>query len=291
MSPLAGVGAWASEVLLVAALSGRRPGAAIGVAVSIVLLPVPAFVEGPPILRFLLAVGAVICLLRALDLWREAPPWSFATRVRHLVLLFDTRLAAPRRPGLDLAAGARLALAGVVFLGALSVVRWAGALPDAGRYPLRWLAGAVMGFAGFEALVALVLGLASLVGLRPPVLHDRPYLARSVAEFWGRRWNRVVSRILRERCFAPLARRSAGLALVAVFAASAAIHAYAAAVALDAVAAASWAAFFLAQPALIAAERRIGARRFSDLAGRAWTAAALAVVGPLFLEPFVRLFE
>ena len=291
MSPVAGVGAWASEVLLVAALSGRRPGAAIGVAVTVVLLPVPAFVEGPPIVRFLLAIGAVICLLRALDLWREAPLGNFATRARHLVLLFDTRLAAPRRPGLDLAAGARLALAGVVFLTALAAVRWAGALPDAGRYAVRWLGGAVMGFAGFEALVALVLGSSALVGLRPPLLHDRPYLSRSIAEFWGRRWNRVVSRILRERCFEPLARRSARLGLVAVFAASALIHAYAAGVALDTVAAASWAAFFLAQPALIAAERRIGARRWTEPGGRVWTAAALAVVAPLFLEPFVRLFE
>ena len=41
----------------------------------------------------------------------------------------------------------------------------------------------------------------------------------------------------------------------------------------------------------VGAERRIGARRFSGFAGRAWTLCALAAVAPLFLEPFVRLFE
>ena len=291
MSPWTGAGAWAVEILVVAALSGSRTGAGIGVVVAVAFLAVPAFVEAPPIVRFLLAIGAIIGLLRALDFWRDGPPGAFAARLRHLALLFDTRLAAPRRPGLDPAAGARLAVAGITFLAAFAVVRSAAALPDAGRLPVRWLAGAVMGFAGFEALVALMLGLAALFGLRPPVLHDRPYVSRSLTEFWGRRWNRVVSGILRDRCYQPVARWSPGLGMIAAFAASALIHAYAAAVSLGSVAAAAWFTFFMAQPALIAAERGLGARRWPPLAGRAWTAAALAVVAPLFLEPFVRLFE
>ena len=291
MSPWAGAGALAVEVLVLAALSGSRAGAGIGVMLAVAFLAVPAFVEAPPIVRFLLAIGAIVGLLRALDFWLDGPPGAFAARVRHLALLFDTRLAEPRRAGLDPAAGARLALAGLVFLAALAVVRLAAALPDAGRLPVRWLAGAVMGFAGFEALVALILGTSALAGLRPPVLHDRPYVSRSLTEFWGRRWNRVVSRALRDRCYEPVARWSPGLGMIAAFAASALIHAYAAAVSLGSVAAAAWFTFFMAQPALIAAERGLGARRWSPLAGRAWTAAALAVVAPLFLEPFVRLFE
>jgi hypothetical protein len=291
MAPVTGVGTWAAAVLLAAALSGTRAGARASVAVALLLLPMPAFVEGPPFVRFLLAVGAAFCFLRTVDLWDGPLLPGFLARARHLTVLFDTRIAEPRPPGFDSAAAARLALAGLVFLAALAAVRAADGLPRAAHYAVRWLAGGVMSFAGFEALVALVLGIAALLGLRPPVLHDRPYRSRSLAEFWGRRWNRAVSGILRERCFEPLARRSTAMALVAVFAASAAIHAYAAGVALGGLAAASWAAFFLAQPALIAAERGIGARRWPASAGRVWTLAVLAAVSPLFVEPFVRLFE
>ncbi len=292
MSPVAGAGVWAAEVLLVSALAGTRAGARIGAGVAFLSLPFPAFVGGSPVFPFLLALGAAFCFLRALDLTQEGWRTSgWMERARHLVSLFDTRSAARRPPGVDSAAMARLAVAGLVFLAALALARGTASPAGWDRYPVRWAAGGVMAFAGFEALVGIVLVVAAATGLRPPLLHDRPHLARSLAEFWGRRWNRSVSAILRARCFEPLVRANATLALAAVFAASAAIHAYAAAVSLGAAAAACWAAFFLAQPVLLVLERRLGTRRWPAPAQRAWTAGALALVAPRFVEPFIRLFE
>ena len=44
------------------------------------------------------------------------------------------------------------------------------------------------------------------------------------------------------------------------------------------------AAFFLAQPALLAAERRL------RLESRVWTLGCLGLLSPLFLEPFLQAF-
>ena len=52
-----------------------------------------------------------------------------------------------------------------------------------------------------------------------------PVAATSVAEFWGFRWNRIMSGLLREVLFVPLARRvGATLALLAVFLYSGLLH-------------------------------------------------------------------
>jgi hypothetical protein len=55
--------------------------------------------------------------------------------------------------------------------------------------------------------------------------------------------------------------------------------------------AAACGAFFLAQPLLIAAERRLRVRRWPTAAGRAWTLGALAVTSPLVVEPVLRMAE
>lgn len=148
-----------------------------------------------------------------------------------------------------------------------------------------------MSFALLECGAASMHVITALLGLTPPPLHDAPYRALTVSEFWGRRWNLTMSSFLREHCFAPLSRRSPVVALFASFAASAAIHAYLAAVALGALAALSWVAFFLAQPLVIATERRLHVRRWPPAAGWVWTVAGLALFSPLFLEPFLWLFE
>src|SRR5215213_4326872 len=49
-------------------------------------------------------------------------------------------------------------------------------------------------------------------------LWDCPVAATSLGDFWGRRWNRIVSGFLREVVFTPVARRAgARVALLAVF--------------------------------------------------------------------------
>lgn len=59
-------------------------------------------------------------------------------------------------------------------------------------------------------------------GLLPP-LHDRPVLARGVADFWGRRWNLWFSDWFRHALFVPLRGRPV-LAVVVVFFVSGLMH-------------------------------------------------------------------
>ena len=56
-------------------------------------------------------------------------------------------------------------------------------------------------------------------------LFDRPSASRTLAEFWGRRWNRAFSTVARERVFRPLARRwGPAAASLGTFAFSGLVH-------------------------------------------------------------------
>src|SRR5208337_2183618 len=93
-------------------------------------------------------------------------------------------------------------------------------------------------------------------------------------------------------CFVPLARCGAVFAMFATFAISAVGHALMAFFALGRwKIAAVFGAFFLVQPLLIAAERRLAVRRWPPEAARAWTLTALAVTSPLFIEPTLQGLE
>ncbi|KAL6841451.1 hypothetical protein ACP4OV_028728 [Aristida adscensionis] len=74
--------------------------------------------------------------------------------------------------------------------------------------------------AGVHAAVHGVLGME----LEPQV--DRPYLASSLRDFWGRRWNLMVPSILRPAVYRPVRRRTGSPAagVVAAFAVSGLMH-------------------------------------------------------------------
>ena len=56
-------------------------------------------------------------------------------------------------------------------------------------------------------------------------LFDNPVAARSLGEFWGRRWNLAFSDVARERIFRPVAGRwGAGWGILATFAFSGLLH-------------------------------------------------------------------
>ena len=95
----------------------------------------------------------------------------------------------------------------------------------------------------------------------------------------------------RKHSFRPIARRNVALALLATFAISAFAH-----VLLAYVAVGEWeislmcGSFFLVQPIIIAAERRLAVRLWPSAAGWAWTLTALAVTSPLITEPLLQIF-
>ena len=149
----------------------------------------------------------------------------------------------------------------------------------------------VLGLAGVAAILfALHLGLCDLLpwflgwaGFRVPLLFDRPWAARSLAEFWSRRWNlafvEMNQRLFLRRFGRHFGKRAARFAL---FALSGLLHE----LALSFPSGAGWGrpfVYFLLQGLLVDIENR------SRMANRVWTWFWLLAPSPwLFHEPFRR---
>ena len=147
----------------------------------------------------------------------------------------------------------------------------------------------VLGLAGIAALLLMVhLGIGDLLpwllrwaGFPAPLLFDRPWAARSLADFWGRRWNLAFVEMNRVFFARPLCRRfgSRG-ARWALFALSGLFHE----VAISFPAGGGWGlpgAYFLLQAALIEIEERF------RITSRTWTWICVLAPAPwLFHEQF-----
>jgi hypothetical protein len=125
------------------------------------------------------------------------------------------------------------------------------------------------------------------LGFAVEKLWDCPVAATSLGDFWGRRWNRIVSGFLREVVFTPVARRAgARVALLAVFLYSGLYHEM-----VSFLAGSDYGGpmlYFLVQYLGVSAESSGPGRRLlrgHPWVGRAWTLAV--VVGPvgLVLQP------
>ena len=279
---------FAAEAVLVAALAGSRTGARAGLIIATLALPIPAFVAAPPFARALLGVAFFMIVVRTLDLMNDRAPRAFGRRLLHLVAIVDTRATSARRNGslVDLAAGVAWLL---VMASALVVIQEPHASGLA--RPVVWLVAAVGLLAAVEGMHALTGFVGGRVfGTAVPAISLQPYRSMTLAEFWGQRWNPVVSRILREHCFRPLARRPR-TALVAAFIGSAVLHAYLTWVALDATMALTAGLFFVAQVPMLFVERKLSVRRWPRAAGIAWTIGVLLLLWPLLAEPIVRLWS
>jgi len=288
MSAEHALAAWCVELVLVALLAATPRGARLGLAIATVALAVPSFAVASPFLSALLALAYLWGVVRAADFVFERAPERFIHRALHLLALVDTRTLVRGAVRLKHGALLRLLVACALFWAALVAAGAAPIAPAPLHYAVRWTAGAVLALAGLEALAAALELAAAAAGWVTPPLHVAPHLARSIGEFWGQRWNRIVSDVLRARAFVPLARRGPMLGLAASFALSAALHAYLIGFALGPGAALAWAAFFLVQPLAIVAERRLGVRRWAPWAGHAWTVTVLGLLSPLMVEPALR---
>ena len=262
-----------------------------GISVAAALLVVPLTITEPPPLSYVTLAIAAIVALRVTDLSVERPSRSVGLRVLHTFLPFDSRVATLGRPHLN---GSRILE--MVAWAVLSYVAFKGAgySPSstvAEHYAIRWSFGLLGVAALFEAISHSITVLSLMFGAKIPPLHDAPYKARSLREFWGVRWNKLVARWIREHCYVPLARRGYDeLALTASFIASAAIHLYITSVLLDVRWGLIMAALFLLQVPLLLAEDALGIRRRSTIVGRIWTLGALILLSPLFTEPVLRIF-
>jgi hypothetical protein len=134
-------------------------------------------------------------------------------------------------------------------------------------------------FAGFD-LWALVF---RLMGFPVEKVFVNPLAATSLGDFWGRRWNRIMSGLLRDLLFTPLARHVGVIvAAGAVFLYSGVVHEFVSVVAQSGYGRPTL--YFLIQGAGFFSERT----RFGrcclvgrPVLGRCWT--ALVVIGPIGL--------
>lgn len=272
-----------------------------------------------PFQRAILWLVFALFFMRMVDVISEADrPADF--RLALALGVFDIRDMTRRLPGLDRGALFWGALWSIVFALALLQARaissgpfhlgratvypvhidWHGPIiaPIAHQgwamaigWPLRWIAGAAAIYALVEAVGATGRLGYGLLGLRAQRLQRTPVLARSLTEFWGRRWNREVGRWLHRWCFLPLARRGfPALGLVAAFTWSGAFHAASVFAGLGWRGAVPMGAFFLVQGLLVWIERLLGVARWPPAAGRAWTIGLFALSMPLFVEPVLQLF-
>jgi alginate O-acetyltransferase complex protein AlgI len=145
-------------------------------------------------------------------------------------------------------------------------------LPAGTPWTIRfWIALVGSGFLYLVARFDLWALVFRAMGFAVEKLWDCPIAATTLGDFWGRRWNRIVPRFLREVVFLPVARRAgAKVALLAVFLYSGLYHE-----AVSFMAGSGYGGptlYFLLQCLGVAIENTRRARRL--LRGRLWLARA-----------------
>jgi hypothetical protein len=242
-------------------------------------------------------LGQVVVLLLT---WKAAsllclPPeaWSRFTRLRLLAYCVWIGMQ-PRQflKGQETAPGAPVPTVPGFFLNVITgaVLFWGVPrfLPASTPWLVRfWIA--LVGFC-FLFLIARVDFWALIfraMGFAVEKLWDCPIAATSLGDFWGRRWNRIVSGFLREVLFLPLARRTGpGVALFAVFLYSGFYHEGVSFMAGSGYGGPTL--YFLLQYLGVAIENSRPARRWLRALpwlGRAWTFAVVVLPVGLFLHP------
>lgn len=137
-------------------------------------------------------------------------------------------------------------------------------------------------------IVAAVVSLVSRGKWRVLLMFDNVLQTKGCADFWGRRYNQPVSRLLRERVFEPL--RQLGVspqyARIATFAVSGIMHAWIARVTFGAGSELTSLLFFLAHGA--AASYEEDASEATGVSPRLLFPALFVALAPLYLGHFVR---
>jgi hypothetical protein len=243
-----------------------------------------------PALRFLCACSGALAFFRNLELARDARPWKPAGRVVHVLLPFDSRSVVPSPRGFDTSSCVRAAAFTMPTVLCIAFLLQIGTPTTPATWLARWAVAAMAAYCSIEVVMAVQHTGARLLGFTLPKLHDNPIFARTLAEFWGRRWNLGVRNMLHEHCFRPLARRtSLTQAVLATFAASALLHAWLLLAAGGFALALSIASFFLIQGGFALVEQRAQVRRWPAMFQRTWTACAVLLPLPLLLEPLLAL--
>ena len=288
ISILAGIALWASAWIGVSAIARTAAGARLSPFFVLPLLALPWVVRAPFPQRIMLAFALAFLFMSAIDFAAGRRPATFAGRLWYVIAftaLVDSTSAVNVLRHFDGRAALRIAAA--LCVAAVAVGGWisTSALPLALRIPIRLAAAAALVLVVAELNSDLVRLLSGAFGVQFAAVHDDPYRSRTITEFWSRRWNQLGARWFRQHAFLPFRARSVTLALFALYALSAVIHVYLIASVVPATWMAMWAAFFLAQPVLIIAERCLRVGSWPQYAARAWTFTLFIALLPLMLTP------
>lgn len=261
------------------ALLFANPSRAIWVRIGLVLLATsgllaPLLVAPPGAIRTLLGYGMVLGVFRTIQMVREDHPVRF--RLFCTVLVIDPR--AQSKTDHD-----------VLFLVLRTVGFAAGfvlCMLNVERAPL--VLGTLfvaLGATAFEGAARLV---ARAFGNRWGALHDDPWMARSLAEFWGGRWNRVVSHWLKSHAFEPVAERFGRTSgVVATFTVSALLHFYPTYISTNLRNGLMMASYFMIQGVLVLFEGAMP-QRWGMRWKRPFAYVAILTPIPLFVFPVLR---
>ena len=245
--------------------------------------------------RAILAVGGMFALMATITVATSATPqWSVRYRLLHLLTLGYRMRAGRIRPVLSLRIIGRFIVEALAGSAAFLLLRHIAhaQLPIAVIASCRLVAGIIFFYALVEFLKDFIhfCFLASGAAMRP--IHETPIAARSLRDFWGKRWNRLVSAWLYRFVFLPLARQHRpDLGLFCAFFVSGAMHAWLAMVALGTFAAFEMAVFFGLQGVFILAEDRFHVHAWPVPLARAWTLTILLATSPLIICPSLCIFH
>lgn len=286
--------AWALLGMIAGAIFGqgtsraRRGLSALCVAAMIV---VPFLApQDEALARGLAGLGAMLAVMR----WIDASRATRAPTLPHAILFVlpvDAMSLRRAKPRVATESLSRAVLHALV-LGFGSALVWLSpeALPD--RFVVRWLGGVLIAYGYLDTLASLARASLAANGLDVEPMQRDPVLSRSASEFWGERWNRVVSSWLRRNVFLPVTRRSRSprLALLAAFGWSVFLHAFMVLAALDVRNALIMGAFFVVQGLVVLVETKLTVARWPRPMQHAWT--ILVVAGPswLFVGPMLEMF-
>jgi Membrane bound O-acyl transferase family len=281
--------AFASALSQLAVPASARGYAALGL--SLASLTAPWFAPSGSLLRAAVGLYLLWTCTKVLDMIRDPRPWSPYFRWLWMLVLHDLRrdgLARGRaRPELRLGLLATaLGAIGVTLVSLHVAMVEAEPLARLPRWLLRQGAGMLACYAGVEGALRSFELVYRCLGSRPPRLHAHPILSLSLAEFWGRRWNRVVGHWLFATFYRPFAlagRATAGV--VAAFLGSALLHLYFTWAAIGLRWSLVMASFFVLQVPLVLLEAKLGQARWPAPWRRLWTVGWLVLAAPLFVEP------
>jgi hypothetical protein len=233
-----------------------------------------------PIPRTILALGAGGAFVRLISIVRKPKDFSAAERVLTTALPFldprhITRAKSTLRSDLFLVGAIEAAIAVALFI-------HVGTPAPPYHNLLRTFVGGASAYFFVDSTARIVWALVFLLGFSVEKPHDAPILARSVSEFWGKRWNRIVNRWLLENTFRPMAARFGVTAgIITAFGASALLHFVPIALVTDPLRASWMASFFLLHGVFVVVESKLG------IANRVLTILWFVVTLPLFVEPML----